>query len=86
MAFSLGFDPLVDYLDYNADGTPDHVFVITELGSGSVAPRSADRIGIRITFTFDPRSDPAGRTMTAVAATTSAWPLSITTTGRGVQA
>jgi hypothetical protein len=53
-AFSLGFDPLVDYLDYNADGTPDHVFVITELSSGSVAPRSADRIGRRITFTFDP--------------------------------
>jgi hypothetical protein len=48
---SLDFGPVVA-LDYNANGTPDQVFVITKGGIGSVKPSSVDKVGNKITFNF----------------------------------
>ncbi len=39
-------------LDYNADGHPDQVFVVTSGGLGTVGPSSADKTGNVITFNF----------------------------------
>lgn len=39
-------------LDYNANGQPDQVFVITSGGIGSVGPSSVDKTGNVITFNF----------------------------------
>lgn len=41
-------------LDYNGDGKPDHVFVITKGGLGNVAPSSASLTGSLLTFNFSP--------------------------------
>jgi hypothetical protein len=51
--FSIDFGP-VSPLDYDDDGNPDDVFVVTSGGLGSVAPSSAEKVGDRITFTFSP--------------------------------
>jgi hypothetical protein len=40
-------------LDYNNDATPDHVFVITQGGSGEVRPTSAEQNGNLVIFRFD---------------------------------
>lgn len=50
-SFSIEFGPVVP-LDYDGVGGPDHVFVITGGGLGSVAPSSADQVGGTITFDF----------------------------------
>lgn len=42
----------VTALDYNADGQPDQVFVVTSGGIGTVAPSSVDKTGNVITFNF----------------------------------
>ena len=39
-------------LDYNGNGQPDQVFVVTSGGLGSVGPSSADKTGNVITFNF----------------------------------
>lgn len=49
--FSLDFGPVVP-LDYNGDGAPEHGFIITGGGLGSVAPSSIDLTGARLTFNF----------------------------------
>jgi hypothetical protein len=41
-------------IDYDDDGTPDHVYVVTAGGLGTVGPSSAVQSGDQITFTFDP--------------------------------
>jgi len=50
-AFSIDFGA-VKSIDYDSDGSPDQVFVITTGGLGSVAPASASQTGNAITFTF----------------------------------
>lgn len=49
----LDFGPVVP-LDYDSDGSLEHVFVITGGGLGSVAPTTVERTGSTITFTFFP--------------------------------
>lgn len=49
----IDFGPVVPF-DYNKDAKPDHVFVVTVGGIGSVAPASATQSGGVITFHFDP--------------------------------
>jgi hypothetical protein len=49
---SLDFGPVTE-LDYEGDRDPDHVFVWTSGGLGSVAPSAASESNGRITFTFD---------------------------------
>jgi hypothetical protein len=46
--------PVVGSLDYDKNGTPDHVFVITAGGLGSVGPKAAYKPGDVIKFVFDP--------------------------------
>lgn len=48
----LDFGP-VGPVDYDGDGKPDEVFVITSGGPGSVGPSAASRTGDQITFDFD---------------------------------
>jgi hypothetical protein len=50
-SFSVDFGPVVP-LDYDNDTRPDHVFVITEGGIGTVAPSDAEQIGDTITLHF----------------------------------
>jgi hypothetical protein len=50
-ALKLDFGP-VTALDYNKDGTPDHVFVVTSGGLGTVGVATADQVGNVITFTL----------------------------------
>ncbi|MCC5907320.1 MAG: DUF285 domain-containing protein [Balneolaceae bacterium] len=57
---SVDFGP-VEQLDYNGDGTLDHVFVGTEGGLGSVVPESAEQEGSLITFTFEGQGVCPGR-------------------------
>ena len=52
-SLKIEFGP-VKALDYNSDGTLDHVFVVTGGGLGSVAPSAADKVGNNITFSFSP--------------------------------
>jgi hypothetical protein len=52
-SLKITFGP-VKSLDYNSDGTPDQVFVVTAGGLGSVAPSAADKVGNDITFSFNP--------------------------------
>lgn len=51
--FSIDFGP-VSPLDYDDDGNPDDVYVVTSGGLGSVAPSSADKVGDTISFSFSP--------------------------------
>ncbi|HXF60133.1 MAG TPA: C25 family cysteine peptidase, partial [Caldilineaceae bacterium] len=46
------FGPIAP-LDYNGDGKPDHVFVVTKGGLGNVKPTSADLTGTTLTLKFD---------------------------------
>ena len=50
---TIDFGPVVK-IDYDHDGSTEHVFVITGGGIGSVAPSSATKDGRLITFTFNP--------------------------------
>lgn len=50
---SLDFGPF-EALDYDGDGSPEDVFVVSRGGLGSVGPASADRVGGRIVFRFEP--------------------------------
>lgn len=52
-SLKIEFGP-VKALDYNGDGNPDQVFVVTGGGLGSVAPSAADKVGNFITFSFNP--------------------------------
>ncbi len=49
----IDFGP-VETIDYDNDGSNEHVFVITAGGLGSVAPTSVDKQGRMITFSFNP--------------------------------
>ncbi len=49
----IDFGPVAP-LDYNKDGKPDHVFVVTTGGIGNVVPAAAEQTGSVITFRFDP--------------------------------
>ena len=51
--FTIDFGPVAQ-LDYDDDGTPEHIFVVTSGGLGSVAPSSASQDGRIITFNFAP--------------------------------
>lgn len=57
----INFGPIVRSLDYNGDGRPDDVYVITSGGLGSIGLRSAKRKGDTIKFTFDPAVAAGGR-------------------------
>lgn len=50
---SIDFGP-VERIDYDDDGSTEHVFIITAGGLGSVAPSSVDKQGRIITFSFNP--------------------------------
>jgi hypothetical protein len=50
---SIELGPVVS-LDYDDDGSPEQVFVVTSGGLGSVAPSSAIKAGSTITFGFSP--------------------------------
>jgi hypothetical protein len=50
-SFSIDFGPVVP-VDYDRNKEPDHVFVITEGGLGTIAPSAAEQIGDAITFRF----------------------------------
>jgi hypothetical protein len=52
--------PVVGSLDYDKNRTPDHIFVITAGGLGSVGPKTATKVGDVITFGFNPPG-PRGR-------------------------
>ncbi len=44
----------ISQVDYNDDGSPDDIYVVTQGGLGTVVPSSATRVGTNITFTFSP--------------------------------
>ena len=50
---TLDFGP-IERLDYNRDGRPDDVYVVTRGGLGTVAPSSATQSGRNVTFNFSP--------------------------------
>jgi hypothetical protein len=50
---SLDFGP-VEKIDYDDNGSKEHVFVVTGGGLGSVAPTAVDKQGRIITFSFSP--------------------------------
>lgn len=52
-SFSIDFGT-VSPLDYNGDGNPDDIFVVTTGGLGNVAPTTVTRSGDTLTFTFSP--------------------------------
>jgi hypothetical protein len=52
-SFSIEFGPVTP-LNYDGNGEPDDVFVITSGGLGAVAPTTADKVGNTITFSFAP--------------------------------
>jgi hypothetical protein len=52
--FAITFGPVVATLDYDKSGAPDHVFVVTAGGLGSVGPKTATRSADVITFAFNP--------------------------------
>ncbi len=56
----LDFGP-IEPLDYDGDGDPDDVYVVTRGAVGSVAPSSAEQSGRFVTFTFDPGVCPGTR-------------------------
>jgi hypothetical protein len=54
-ALTVDFGPVAGTLDYNGDGSPDRVFVVTSGGLGSVGPSSVFQVGRMVTFRFTPR-------------------------------
>ena len=52
-SLTIDFGP-VERLDYNGDGRPDDVFVVTKGGLGNVKPAAAIQTGSSIRFLFDP--------------------------------
>ncbi len=50
---SINFGPIIAN-DYNGDAKPDHVFVVTAGGLGTIAPKAAVQSGGVVTFRFDP--------------------------------
>lgn len=52
-SLTVKFGPVVSTLDYNGDGTPDQVYVVTGGGLGSIGLASAVKDDNDITFTFD---------------------------------
>ena len=57
----IDFGP-VSTLDYNGDGKPEQIFVVTKGGLGNVKPVAASQSGDTITFRFDPAICVGGRT------------------------
>jgi hypothetical protein len=57
---SIDFGPIVAN-DYNGDAKPDHVFVITGGGLGTIAPKTAVQTGSQVTFRFEPAICPGAR-------------------------
>jgi hypothetical protein len=55
-SLSVDFGPVVDTLDFNADGKADQVFIVSKgaLNLGNVAPAAVTKSGNVVTFTFDP--------------------------------
>lgn len=51
--FQIDFGPIVR-LDYDGNGAPDDIFVITTGGLGTMAPLFADQVGDTVTFGFNP--------------------------------
>ena len=51
--FTIDFGPILR-IDYDDNGSTDHIFVVTAGGLGSVAPSSVDQQGRMITFAFQP--------------------------------
>lgn len=49
---SLSFGPVVGHLNFGGDAAPDHVFVITSGGTGSIGVASASQTRDTIRFTF----------------------------------
>ncbi len=47
------FTPIHAGLDYDKDGSPDQIFVVTKGGMGNIAISSAEKKGDTITFTFE---------------------------------
>lgn len=50
---TIEFGP-IERLDYNRDGRPDDVYVVTGGGLGSVAPSAVSQSGRNVTFRFQP--------------------------------
>lgn len=57
----IDFGP-IQALDYNGDGKPEQIFVVTKGGLGNVKPVAAAQSGDTITFRFDPAICVGGRT------------------------
>jgi hypothetical protein len=57
---SINFGPIVAN-DYNGDAKPDHVFVVSAGGLGSIAPATAVQSGDVVTFRFQPAICPGTR-------------------------
>lgn len=53
-SLKVDFGPHVDTLDFNGDGDPDDVYVITSGGLGNIGVSSATKSGNTITFNFSP--------------------------------
>jgi hypothetical protein len=53
-SMTIDFGPVVNTLDYDGDGTPDHVYVVTGGGLGSIGLASAEKDGNDVTFNFGP--------------------------------
>ena len=51
-SFTIDFGPVVSTLDFDGDGTPDQVFVVTSGGLGKIGIVSAEQTGNAITFTL----------------------------------
>lgn len=51
-SLTVKFGPVVSTLDYNGNGTPDQVYVVTGGGIGTIGLASAVKDGSDITFTF----------------------------------
>ncbi len=52
-SLSIPFGPVVP-LDYDADGKPEEVFVVTAGGLGTIQPKEARQTGDTVTFNFSP--------------------------------
>ncbi len=52
-SLAIDFGQIVRTLDYDGDGSPDDVYIVTKGGIGSVGPTSAKVNGGRVIFDFD---------------------------------